>query len=78
MNKCYRCGSYAINHHAHGRDGSEPELCDVCYWRKRAEAQRESDAQLILRTDLKLCPEEYKGFVANALKVYADAIRGNV
>lgn len=32
---CSECGSYAINHHCHGRDGSEPDLCDVCYWRKR-------------------------------------------
>lgn len=35
--RCIRCGSYAINHGSHGRDGSDPELCDVCYWRKRAE-----------------------------------------
>ena len=33
---CIECGSYAINHHCHGRDGSDGELCDVCYWRKRA------------------------------------------
>ena len=37
MKQC-ECGSYAINHHCHGRDGSDPELCDVCYWRKRAGA----------------------------------------
>lgn len=37
MSQCKRCGSYAINHHAHGRDGSDPDLCDVCYWRSRAE-----------------------------------------
>lgn len=36
MNQC-KCGSYAINHHLHGRDGSEPDLCDVCYWRKKYE-----------------------------------------
>ena len=36
--RCERCGSYAINHHHHGRDGSDPNLCDVCYWRKRAES----------------------------------------
>ncbi len=35
--RCNRCGSYAINHHCHGRDGSDGDLCDVCYWRKRAE-----------------------------------------
>ena len=33
---CIRCGSGAINHHMHGRDKSDPDLCDVCYWRKRA------------------------------------------
>ena len=38
MNRCKKphCGSWAINHHSHGRDGSDDDLCDVCYWRKRA------------------------------------------
>lgn len=35
MKKCSVCGSHAINHNAHGRDGSEGELCDVCFWRKK-------------------------------------------
>jgi len=35
---CKRCYSHAINHHCHGRDGSDKDLCDVCFWRKRAEA----------------------------------------
>lgn len=35
-NKCKLCGSFAINHHLHGRDGSDPDLCDVCYWHTRA------------------------------------------
>lgn len=34
--KC-KCGSYAINPHLHGRDGSRNDLCDVCYWRNKAE-----------------------------------------
>jgi hypothetical protein len=34
---CKRCGSQAINHHIHGRDGSGPNLCDVCFWRDQAE-----------------------------------------
>jgi hypothetical protein len=34
---CKNCGSYAINHHCHGRDGSDSHLCDVCYWRARVE-----------------------------------------
>lgn len=29
-----KCGSFAINHHLHGRDGSMPDRCDVCYWRE--------------------------------------------
>lgn len=33
---CRVCGSHAINHGSHGRDGSDPDLCDVCFWRKRA------------------------------------------
>ena len=38
MQNCKRCGSYAINPHAHGRERSvDLHLCDVCYWRKRAE-----------------------------------------
>ena len=37
MSRCIRCGSYAINHHSHARDGSDVDLCDVCYWRKRAQ-----------------------------------------
>ena len=45
MKHCVRCSSCAINHHSHGRDGSDADLCDVCYWRKRAEsaAQPASD-----------------------------------
>lgn len=35
---CKRCGSMAINHSHHGRDGSNADLCDVCYWRTIAEA----------------------------------------
>ena len=37
MSVCRACGSYAINHGHHGRDGSDGHLCDVCYWRARAE-----------------------------------------
>lgn len=35
------CGSYAINHTSHGRDGSDGDKCDVCYWRSRAERYAE-------------------------------------
>ena len=37
MSRVCECGSFAINHQCHGRDGSDGHLCDVCYWRKRAE-----------------------------------------
>lgn len=46
MSGCRQCGSLAINHGSHGRDGSDPELCDVCYWRKRAEELRAEVAAL--------------------------------
>lgn len=37
MNAC-PCGSFAINPNRHGREpGVDTHLCDVCYWRKRAE-----------------------------------------
>lgn len=42
MRNCSKCGSYAINHHLHGRDGSDPDLCDVCYWRGRAGVDAET------------------------------------
>ncbi len=35
MQQC-KCGSYAINQALHGRDTTDLDLCDVCYWRKRA------------------------------------------
>ena len=38
MQSCKRCTSHAINPHLHGREeGVDLDLCDVCYWRKRAE-----------------------------------------
>lgn len=37
--KCKNCDSYAINQHLHGRDGSNPDLCDVCYWRDKSAMQ---------------------------------------
>lgn len=43
---CIRCRSQAINSHLHGRDGSDTDLCDVCYWRKRFEAREEELCRL--------------------------------
>jgi hypothetical protein len=35
MKSCSKCGSFAINERAHGREpGKHPDLCDVCYWRE--------------------------------------------
>jgi hypothetical protein len=35
------CGSYAVNPEHHGRTyGVDLDLCDVCYWRKRAHEPR--------------------------------------
>ena len=37
MKSC-KCGSFAINPQCHGREpGVGLDLCDVCYWRARAE-----------------------------------------
>lgn len=41
MSKCKNCDSYAINPNADGRDNTDLDLCDVCYWRKRAEIYKE-------------------------------------
>lgn len=38
MAQCKRCGSMAINPKSHGRDNTDLDLCDVCFWRKRAES----------------------------------------
>ena len=45
MSQCKECGSFAINHKLHGRDGSDGDLCDVCYWRKRAQTAVQFTAQ---------------------------------
>ena len=40
MKSCIRCGSYAINPGHYGRNQiTDLDLCDVCYWRKRHDAQ---------------------------------------
>ena len=39
VRRCARCRSGAINPSDHGRtEGVDLDLCDVCYWRKRAES----------------------------------------
>lgn len=62
MRKCKECGSYAINHCSHGRDGSDVDLCDVCYWRKRAASIQQAEEP---RYKLSCgCPSQYGGIPA--------------
>lgn len=45
--KCSQCYSYAINLGIDGRDRiTDTNLCDVCYWRKRAETAEARVAEL--------------------------------
>ena len=46
VRRCARCRSGAINPSDHGRtDGVDLDLCDVCYWRKRAESATKADTR---------------------------------
>ena len=43
---CIKCRSFAINPNHHGREeGVDLDLCDVCYWRKRANGFTEEHNQ---------------------------------
>lgn len=46
MNKCKICGSYAINPHCYDRDDTDIDLCDVHYWKTRAESTSTRIAEL--------------------------------
>ena len=39
MTKCKRCGSYAINAFLRDQCETGMDLCDVCYWRQKAESE---------------------------------------
>ena len=54
---CTRCGSGAINPHIHGRDETRLDLCDVCFWRGRAERLQVIIDDLPKYTDGKLFSE---------------------
>ena len=45
MSKQCPCGSFAINPSKHDRDASNNDLCDVCYWKDRAEKAEQQAAQ---------------------------------
>lgn len=57
---CKSCGSCAINHHLHGRDGSRPDLCDVCYWRAKAEELRVALSFVTPKCDYLHHPKKYQ------------------
>lgn len=64
---CKRCGSFAINHNHHGRDGTDAELCDVCYWRNRY-----SELEARIAEAEKQEPVCYKVFTDDGDYVYVD------
>ena len=45
MIKQCACGSFAINPNRHGRDVHNTDLCDVCYWKDRAEKVEQQAAR---------------------------------
>ena len=77
-NNCKNCGSYAINHHLHGRDGSDPDVCDVCYWRKRSIKLRLAIQALRERVEMVLNNSfhpEYKLGMHEALRIIDEAMK---
>ena len=68
MMKACKCGSYAINHNCHGRDGSDDDLCDVCYWRKRAEQPAQQEPVITAR-QLSLATRQWDHWKAYALEL---------
>jgi hypothetical protein len=49
MKTCKQCGSHAINPHLHGREPDiDLNLCDVCYWRERAEKYKSAIDEVTL------------------------------
>jgi hypothetical protein len=55
--RCTRCQSYDINPNQKGRDNTRLDLCDVCYWRDRAETaeKRPERGQLALDVYMRVC-----------------------
>ena len=58
MTQCKRCGSpqdKVPQRQSHGRDGTKPDLCDVCFWREKYEDLLvQSRVQMIEIADLKI------------------------
>lgn len=52
------CGSYAVNPEHHGRTyGVDLDLCDVCYWRKRAQPEPRPISEARETEILGYCPD---------------------
>ena len=49
--RCKICGSMAINPHMHGRDNADLDLCDVCYWRKRANGAKPTLSEVLAKVE---------------------------
>lgn len=49
--RCKICGSMAINPHMHGRDNADLDLCDVCYWRKRANGAKPTLSEVLAKLE---------------------------
>jgi len=54
------CGSFAINHNMHGRDGTHRDLCDVCFWKNKA-AKLEKRLDILTKTNRTLSKEAVHG-----------------
>ena len=71
---CKRCGSSDINPRQHGRKPNENlHLCDVCYWRVKAEKYRDK----IHRLEMELNRPQWEAF-DKTLKEAFDATNGHV
>lgn len=51
MSRRCQCGSYAINLGLYGRDSTDIDLCDVCYWRKKYNDLQAENTQLKKRVE---------------------------
>lgn len=69
------CGSYAINHHLHGRlAGKYEDMCDVCYWRISHKALQYLNAELLKALDLMVSTHEDGGWPTATITIARAAI----
>lgn len=73
MSGCKTCGSHAINHNLHGRDGSDADLCDVCYWRKRATVSSKLTSRARRKTWRSLIEDDLIAVVIPTLNSMSDS-----